>query len=227
MLGSVLSAMGRGIINLEVLRDNLECLRVEMDAKDQAREQALQISRAITRSSSIAIKHVHRGELDEAAALIEQTRGEVEKVRSATEHNVDLWHAGFVQDALKEFVEASLSYAFLCDGNQPTHQGLGVEAAPYLNGLAEAMGELRRSILDCIRHADVARAESLLEIMDEVYYLLLTFDYPEAMTLGLRRRVDQLRGILERTRGDVTLSLQSNRLAQALKSSEAGIDDGS
>jgi translin len=56
--------------------------------------------------------------------------------------------------------------------------------------------------------------------MDSIYNLLMTFDFPDAITYGLRRRVDSLRGVLERTRGDLTNSLRQQRLQLALKELE-------
>jgi translin len=132
----------------------------------------------------------------------------------------DLWFAGFVQDALKEVAEACLVYALLRDEPIPTPEALGIDDAPYLNGLLEAMGELRRAILDAIRAEDLPRAERLLSVMDEVYFLAITFDQSDAITQGVRRRTDTLRALLERTRSDVTLATQYRKLASLLPSGE-------
>ena len=137
-------------------------------------------------------------------------------IDGATAGKPDIRFAGYTQDALKEFVEAHLVLAFLAGREPPSPAGLGVEAAAYLNGLAEAASELRRAILDGLRRGEVARGEQLLQLMDDVYSELVTVDYPDAMTGGLRRTTDSVRGILEKTRGDLTLSVQQRRLEQRL-----------
>lgn len=145
----------------------------------------------------------------------------VEGVRSFPE----LYHAGYTQDAIKEFVEANLTYALIRDRPLPTPEQLGAEYGAWLNGLAEAATELRRRILDIIRHGHSEEAERLLAQMDDIYSVLVTFDFNDSITGGLRRRTDTVRAVLERTRGDVTSSLRRSELEQALKSLEAKLDE--
>ena len=202
---------------LTALSNALDSIRIRWDDKDAVRERALQASRIIIRQSSIAIKHVHRGERERACEIIHATKDIVAELRKATVGHPDVWVAGFVQDALRELTEAAFVYALLFGEPLPTPDELGVDDAPYVNGLAEAVGELRRAALECIRRGDIDGAERLLAIMDEIYFLLIPFDHTDAITQGLRRRVDQVRTVVERTRSDVTVAVQYARVAHALE----------
>jgi translin len=202
------------------LRDIVTAIRERLDAKDALREQVLPIARQLIRESATLIKNVHRREWDEAAQRRTTLLQTVATLRTQLSAVPDLWFAGFVQDALKEVAEACLVYALLRDEPIPTPEALGIDDAPYLNGLLEAMGELRRATLDAIRAEDLPRAERLLSVMDEVYFLAITFDQSDAITQGVRRRTDTLRALLERTRSDVTLATQYRKLAQLLPSGE-------
>jgi translin len=135
-----------------------------------------------------------------------------------------LYFAGYTQDALKELAEAHITVALAQERPLPEPDEIGIEAPAYLNGLAEAASEMRRRSLDLIRHGDNAEAERLLADMDEIYAVLMTFDFPDAITGGLRRRVDALRGVLERTRGDLTMSMRQDALRQALREFEGRIE---
>jgi translin len=131
-----------------------------------------------------------------------------------------LYHAGYTQDALKEYAEANLVEALVAGEAFPTPEAIGVEPAAYLAGLGEAAGELRRRTLDLLRHDDLAEAERLLGVMDDIYDLLVTVDYPDAVTGGLRRITDMVRGVVERTRGDLTTTHQQQALKAALRDVE-------
>ena len=181
-----------------------------------AREQALRLSREIIQHSARSIRATHRGQLVAARTLLETVAGLVSELKQVLEGHGAVYYAGFVEDAQKEYAEASATLAFIEGGELPGPDQLGVGAASYLNGLAEAVGELRRFILDSLRRNDFERCEELLEIMDEVYTILVTMDFPDAVTRGLRRTTDMVRGVLERTRGDLTLALRQRRLEQKL-----------
>jgi translin len=202
------------------LREIVTAIQERLDAKEKLREQVLPIARQLIRESATLIKNVHRREWDEAAQRRTTLLQTVATLRTQLSAVPDLWFAGFVQDALKEVAEACLVYALLRDEPIPTPEALGIDDAPYLNGLLEAMGELRRATLDAIRAEDLPRAERLLSVMDEVYFLAITFDQSDAITQGVRRRTDTLRALLERTRSDVTLATQYRKLAQLLPSGE-------
>lgn len=185
-----------------------------------ARERALATSRALIRQCANAIRAVHRGHFDEAQMLLQSATQTASDLRANLRDHPDLLFAGYTQDALKEYTEASLVYAFLHGDEPPGPEALRVEPAAYLNGMAEAASELRRAILDGLRHGEVARGEALLTIMDDVYSFLVTVDYPDAITGGLRRTTDALRAVLERTRGDMTAALRQEQLTSALSAFE-------
>ncbi len=188
--------------------------------KHQARERALRISREVVRSSANAIRAVHRNELEQAQTLVHEAGALVAEARELLRDHPDLYFTGYTQDSQKEYTEASAVYAFIAGGALPGPDDLGVETAPYLNGLAEAASELRRYILDSLRRDDDSRCEELMAKMDEVYNALVVMDFPDALTGGLSRTTDALRPVLERTRGDLTMSLRQRRLERLLSSHE-------
>lgn len=191
---------------------------------DAAREKAIGLSREVIRLSSTAIKHVHRGEYEEAASFLEENRAlTVEMIQSVKDHD-DLRAAGFVVDAMKEYAESMITYAVVLGKPLPPLETEGLDAGAYVNGLAEAVGELRRHVLDSIRHGNVEVSERLLDDMDEIYYALLGLDFPEGVTRGLRRRTDSIRGMIERTRGDLTVAIRQQALAQTMEELEARLD---
>jgi translin len=192
-----------------------------LTAKSAAREVGLSRSREAIRHSANAIRAVHRGEFDTAETLIGRARAAIQEAKAALQDHLDILHAGFVHDAEKEYAEAETTLAIIAGRESlPTASDLGVELAAYLNGLGETVGELRRHLLDTLRAGDVERCEECLAMMDEIYGILVTFDYPDAMTGGLRRTTDNVRGILERTRGDLSLAVRQRDLERSLKDFE-------
>jgi translin len=152
--------------------------------------------------------------------LIDKVAALLGEVAAALRDHQDIFYAGFVHDAQKEFAEASLTLALVAGRPLPPPEKLNVEHAAYLNGLGEAVGELRRHLLDSLRGGDVEHCEDCLTAMDDIYSVLVTFDYPDAMTGGLRRTTDNVRGILERTRGDLTLAVRQRDLERKLSEFE-------
>ncbi len=203
--------------NLDIIA---EAIRSDLEARNSARDEALARSRVLTRYCAEAIKAIHRQQWDEAQAKLAVVRTSAHKLIEGVESYPDLYHSGYTQDALKEYVEAFATYTLVRGELLPTPEELNVIGATYLNGLAEAASEMRRTILDIIRQDHSAEAERLLEEMDSIYNMLMSFDFPDVITGGLRRRVDSLRGVLERTRGDLTNSLRQQRLQAALRNLE-------
>ena len=162
------------------------------------------------------IRSVHRHQFDEARGLLDTAKSRVAEMKEIQESHPDIYYAGFVQDAQKEYVEANATLAFITGTPLPRPEDLGIAYAPYLNGLGEAIGEMRRYLLDSLRRGDASRCEELLDLMDQIYTQLFTMDFPEAITGGLRRTTDAMRGILERTRGDLTTALRQQSLEQRL-----------
>jgi translin len=195
-----------------------DAVRAVLEQKHAAREVTLAASRQATRACASAIRAVHRREFREARALIAEAAAYLAEAESVLDGHQDIRYAGYLGDAKKEFVEANLTLSFVEYQPFPTAEELGVEVQPYLNGMAEAASELRRQVLDCLRRDQAAEAERLLSVMDEVYSLLVTIDYPDGLTGGLRRSTDALRAVLERTRGDVTTAIVSARLRRAIQS---------
>jgi translin len=196
-------------------------IRTELNQKNAARERALAASRELIRLCANAIRAVHRSDTAQADALLLQARERNAEIVNLLGPHPDLYYAGYVQDAQKELVEAECTRRLVFGDPLPDPAAIGVAAAPFANGLAEAVGELRRFLLDQLRQNDLTRAESLLQSMDEIYSLLVTIDYPDALTGGLRRTTDATRAILERTRGDLTVALRQQRLEQALQDLES------
>ncbi len=194
-----------------------EQIRQNFDARTAARDQALARARQLTRACSLAIRAVHRDESDVMNQHLEDARQLAEALTQGLGGYPDLLYAGYTQDALKEFVEANVTCALI--HNQPllTPQELDVSDATYLNGLAEVVGELRRRTMDILRHGYSQEAERLLGIMDDIFSVLVTMDYPDVITNGLRRQTDLVRGIIEKTRGDITFSLRGEHLEQAIQ----------
>lgn len=200
-------------MNLEAI---VEAAIGQLDETNQAREVALSTSRSLIRQCANAIRATHRQEWAVAQALLAEADRTATELRSRLQDHAAILHAGYTQDALKEYAEAHLTYAMVRDETLPTATAINVLPAAYLNGLAEAASELRRYILDGLRQGDVVTGERLLGAMDDVYSLLVTVDYPDAVTGGLRRTTDALRAVLERTRGDLTAALRQDQLMAAL-----------
>ena len=200
--------------------------RGRLEAKNAARERALSDSRELVRYCSTSIRAVHRGELERASELRTSARVLSEKLTADLAAHPDLFFTGYVQDAQKEYVEACVFTALVTQQPIPSPDTLGVAVAPFLNGMAESVGEMRRYILDQLRQGRLERAEEILGKMDEIYGLLVTMDYPDALTGGLRRSTDSVRGIMEKTRGDLTFALRQRDLEQALARFERRIAAG-
>lgn len=187
------------------------------DVRNQARDKALTNARQVIRQSSQAIRAIHRMEVETANLHLSEAQALVNQLKSELANHPDLFYTGYTQDALKEYVEAKITCALIQNQEIPLPSEMDVEAAVYLNGLAEVVGELRRRCMDILRLGYSDDAERLLGLMDEIYSLLITVDYPDALTNGLRRQTDLARGIVERTRGDITISIRENRLTEAMQ----------
>ena len=198
---------------LESIADQI---RKNFDARTAARDQALAQARQLTRACSLAIRAVQRDETETMQAQLLEAHRLADTLRSSLAAYPDLFHAGYTQDALKEFVEANVTCALIKSQPLPTPEELNVEPATYLNGLAEVVGELRRRTMDILRHGYSTEAERLMGVMDDIYSILVTMDYPDAITNGLRRQTDLARGIIEKTRGDITFSLRGGHLEKAI-----------
>lgn len=200
-------------MNLDELSDDLHA---RFDAKTAAREEALPAARRSIRHSADAIRAVHRGEFERARELIDASRDSLlEGIEGVADH-ADVRFAGYLQDAEKEYAEANLTFSLVRGEDLPGPEALGVGDAPYLNGVAEAIGEGRRHILDLLRLGETDRAEAILEALEDMYGLLVTMDYPDAITMNLRRSTDVARSLIEKTRGDLSIAFVQRDLRDAL-----------
>lgn len=208
------------------LENIVERIRQNFDVRTSKRDEALKHARQLTRACSLAIRAVHRDDKEAMEASLAEAQSLADRLRDDLRQHPDLFFAGYTQDSLKEFVEANVTCALILSQPLQTPEELGVEDYTYLNGLAEVVGELRRRTLDILRSGYSEEAERLLTHMDDIYSVLVTMDYPDAITNGLRRQTDLARGIIEKTRGDVTLSLRSQQLAEAIRGLSSQLNGG-
>ncbi|HAA94299.1 MAG TPA: haloacid dehalogenase [Dehalococcoidia bacterium] len=188
----------------------------ELTERNRDREQALAVSREVIRFSANAIRAVHRGDFDAARELIGKGAARLQEADHIKNSSPQIFNAGFMNDARKEFTEANVTLAVISGSDIPSINDLGVDAAAYINGMAEVIGELRRYILDALRRDAVDGCQEFMDIMDEMYSVLVTIDFPEGVTSGLRHNTDAMRGVLERTRGDLTMALRQHSLEARL-----------
>ena len=191
-------------------------VQARLDEKNAARERALPAARRSIRSSANAIRAIHRLDFDTAARLIQESRAALDEGLDAVRDHADIRHAGYLQDAQKEYAEANLTMSLVRGTELPSPPDLGVEDAAYLNGVSEAIGEGRRRVLDLLRTGAVHEAEQLLDAMEEMYGVLVTMDYPDAITMNLRRSTDVARSLIEKTRGDLSIAVVQQDLRDAL-----------
>jgi translin len=203
--------------NSDKISEIAELAYKDFEARTLARDNALTQARSLTRHAANAIRAIHRSEKELAHEHLSEAKAIVGKLRNDLRDFPDLYHAGYTQDAIKEYCEATLTCAFIEGEVIPTPAEMDVPYSTYLRGMAETPGELRRRCMDILRMGYSDDAENLLGQMDDIYSILITMDYPDAVTNGLRRQTDLLRGIVERTRADLTLSLREEKLKSMLQ----------
>lgn len=194
-------------------------IRERFDARMVGREIGLTSSRAAIRFCANSIRAVHREDWDLARELQAHARAELDKAQQAMKPFPEIYHAGFLHDAEKEYAEALSTFAVIRGEPVPGPEECGVGDGAYLNGLSEVIGEIRRHLLDVIRRGDLERGERLLESMDDIYNILVVMDYPDAVTSGLRRSTDVARSIMERSRGDLSITIAQERIRRAIETS--------
>ena len=202
---------------MELLDNISDEIRKDFDRRTKVRDQALAQSRKLTRRASMAIRAIHRDDEPEARRQLEEARDLVHQIKQDLEDDPDLYFSGYTQDAIKECCEAHITVALIKNQTLPSPQELDAEYAAYLGGLAETLGELRRRCMDILRPGYSDGVERLLGCMDEIFSQLVTMDYPDAITSGLRRKTDLARGIIERTRADITTSFRQSQLEKSME----------
>jgi translin len=203
---------------MEKLEEIAEKIRQTFDDLNESRDMALSQSRMLIRHCSQAIRAVHREDTDGMNDHLEEAGELARTLTTGLKNYPNLYHTGYTQDALKEYAEAKITCALILNKPLPSPEEINVIHATWLKGLSEVVGELRRRCLDLLRQGYSSEAERLLGLMDDIYSVLVTMDYPDAITHGLRRQTDIARSIIERTRGDLTFSLQGEHLATAISS---------
>jgi translin len=202
-------------IDLEALSDRI---RESFERQNQIRDEALAQSRNLIRHAARAIRAIHREDADLAYENLKQADTLATALREGLSEDPDLYFSGYAQDALKEYCEAHLTVATILNKDWPSPEDLKVEFATYLNGMSEVVGELRRRIMDIMREGHSQEVERLLDVMDDIYAQLVTMDFPDALTYGLRRRTDIARSIIERTQADITISYRQQELEKRITS---------
>lgn len=205
---------------MQDMKEVCDHIRERLDAMDQARENTLATARRITRNSGDSIKAIHREEWDQSQRLMHETRELVEEMKASLTNFPEIYFSGYVEDAQVEFAEVSILYAVLHDSPVPTPGELNIGNVAYLKGIGDATGELRRHILDLIRKGRPEEGQKYLDIMDEYYTQMMSFDYPDAIMHGLRKKTDVARSLIERTRGDLTNALEIQGLHKAMEQFE-------
>lgn len=209
---------------MDELETIAEHARADFEARTHVRDGALAQARSLIRYASRAIRAVHRDEKDVALDKLAETANLADQLKDILDTYPDIYFAGYTQDALKEFAEARIVFALVYGGEFPTAEGLNIPYNTYLKGLAEAATEMRRRCLDLMRENSPDAAKPVLGMMEDIYAILVTMDYPDAITGGLRRQTDIVRGVLERTRGDLTVSLRQQHLEESLRKLESRLD---
>jgi len=207
------------------LDEIIERIHQSFDTRTKVRDQMLNQARMLTRYCANAIRAIHREERALAQDHLREAQALAKALSANSVDHSDFFYAGYTQDALKEYAEANLTYALVTGEPFPTPDDLKLDFVPYLKGLAETAGELRRKCMHVLRHGDAAEADRLLEHMDDIYDALVTMDYSDAITGGLRRLTDIVRGVTERTRGDLTMSLRQQRLEKRLQAFEEQVSE--
>jgi len=207
--------------HLEAIADRI---RDSFEEQNKIRDEALAHSRNLTRHAAMAIRAIHREDAKLAHEHLAEANRLAQALREGLSDYPDLFFTGYSQDALKEFCEAHLTVATILDQDWPTPEELAIPYAAYLNGMSEVVGELRRRIMDIMREGHSQEVERLLDVMDDIYAQLVTMDYPDALTYGLRRRTDIARSIIERTQADVTISYRQQQLEKRITNLSAQLN---
>jgi translin len=203
-------------------------VRENFEAKDRVREEGLKLSRQVVRDCRTATFALHGQNFKKAEKNIEEAKKALFKLDVLFEEHSDIYHAGFVEHAQQEFAEASILLSLLREEEKPeilpSPEALSIGYAAYLNGLGDVVGELRRHVLDLIRTEALEKAEVFLGIMENIHAVLMDFDYPDAITRGLRRKTDVARGLIEKTRGDLINAIQQKKLETAMRELESRLE---
>ncbi len=197
--------------NLEEIGAELEAY---LDEKERVREETLRVSREILKLSARTIAAMHRGAFVDGDVL--RIIDLCKQLKKDLRDHKDMWHSGAVANSLQEAAEAAIVHALLKNERLPHPDDLAVTYPAYLLGLCDAVGELRRFALTALKDGRTDDAEMYLERMDRIFAVISQYHYPKAI-VPVKVKQDQARGIIERTRGDVALSIAGNRTADRIE----------
>ncbi len=202
------------MIEIESLREVVEGIDDKLDDKDTVRELVMKSSRAIRRISKNVIQEIHRGE--NCKGKLQEALEEVTKIKSIVDDHPELYHAGFLRNGFQELAEAHILLA-ISKGEEPkSPEELEITPSSYVLGLADVVGELRRMVLDELSEGNVEKAREIHEKMEEIKNMIMEFDYPNAV-LPIRNKQDMARNLVEKTRGDITNSMENERLREKME----------
>lgn len=202
---------------LKGMENILNHIQKELSAKSKIRDECLILCRKIIKDCGFTIKHIHRDEKKNALTLLRKIHKDINYLKGIFPKFPSIYFAGYILDAQKEYSEARIFYSIIYEENIPSPEDMKIENSSYLQGMGEVVGELRRYILNCIKSGRIDEAEKYFKVMDEIYYYLFGFDYPEGIVGGLRRIVDVARSIIEKTHGDITMAVSQNNFARYLE----------
>ena len=194
--------------NLDNIIDKIE---KSIDGKELVREKALRSSRDIIINCRKAIQHIHQEHMKDANNHIKQASAKLAKLYDTTQSHQELYHAGFVENAAQEFVEAHCLYNIMQGKNLPDPDKIQTTYSSYLMGLCDLVGELRRTALDCIRTGKAKKADEYLDMMEEIYNVIIRFDYPSGL-IPIKKKQDRVRGMIEKTRGELAVASCERRI---------------
>jgi translin len=188
----------------------------ELRLRDKALDTVMARARRARILSKQAILKLHTDEKSEAKKRLEEASSLIVKMNEIIKKNPELARFDQVSAAKEEYSEASIIMSLMKSGEFPDPTELGVPITSYLLGLGDVPGELRRQALDALRVGNMETAEARLSMMEEIYLSLMTME--EAPLLkGLRRKMDITRGVIERTRSEVTAEAGRRKLRESVE----------
>jgi len=199
------------------LKAVLKEIEKELQEKEKVRENAQKDMRKATSLSKQAILLIHQNRLKEARKLAERAKQITSKLNDLSATHPSIIYGGMFSAALQEYAEANVFLTLVSESRFVTPSEINVPSVDYVLGLADAIGELRRRALDALREGNVSKGEECLQLMDEIYIELMAMDESYMLVVGLRRKCDVARKIIEITRGDVTQEMRRSQLENYLK----------
>lgn len=207
------------------LKRVIQGLQSELKTMVEAREEALSSSRKVITLSKQAVMAVHRGKVEAANERLEDAEKILNQVKEVLPSAFEL-KIGSINPAYQEYAEAQTLLRLVTDGSFPSPKELDVPIIPYLLGLGDLVGELRRRAVDSLRSGDLRTSDKCLETMEEIYIQLLSLEEAHSLTPLLRRKCDVARRLIEVTRGEIVTAVGRRSLEEAIVRLEKAIERG-